>query len=130
MNKYADLIGRILIALIFVMAGMNKVMNYDATLAEMVLHGLPGMLLPVVIVTELVGGVAIILGFQTRWAALALAGFSIVSALLMHAKPVGDENAVVEGIMFMKNLAMAGGFLFLFANGAGPLSLDRKWGKG
>jgi len=129
MNKYADLLGRILISLIFVMAGLNKVMNYDATLDEMARHGMPGMLLPVVIVTELAGGLAIIVGWQTRLAALALAGFSIVSALLMHAKPVGDENAVVEGIMLMKNLAMAGGFLFLFANGAGPLSFDRKWGK-
>jgi putative oxidoreductase len=129
MNKFADLIGRILIALIFVMAGMNKITHYDATLADMALHGLPGMLLPVVIFTELAGGIAIIVGFQTRWAALALAGFSVVSALLMHAAPVGNEDAMVEGIMLMKNLAMAGGFLFLFANGPGPLSFDRKWGK-
>lgn len=130
MNNYAELLGRILIALIFVAAGMNKIMHYDATVAEMVLHGLPGILLPLVIVTELGGGVAIILGYQTRFAAFALAGFSIVSAVLMHAKPVGNEDAVIEGIMFMKNLAMAGGFLFLFVHGAGPLSLDRKLGKG
>lgn len=129
MNKFADLIGRILIALIFVMAGMNKISHYDATLADMALHGLPGMLLPVVIFTELAGGIAIIVGFQTRLAALALAGFSVASALLMHAAPVGNEDAMVEGIMLMKNLAMAGGFLFLFANGPGPLSFDRKWGK-
>ncbi|MDP1696737.1 MAG: DoxX family protein [Xanthomonadaceae bacterium] len=129
MNKFADLIGRILIALIFVMAGMNKVMHYDATVADMALHGLPGMLLPVVIFTELVGGILIIIGFQTRLAALALAGFSIVTGLLMHAVPVEGADVVNEGIMLMKNLAMAGGFLFLFVNGAGPLSFDRKWGK-
>lgn len=129
MNKYADLIGRILIALIFVMAGMNKVMHYDATVADMAAHGIPGMLLPVVVFTELVGGILIIIGFQTRLAALALAGFSVVSALLMHAAPLANEDAMIEGIMLMKNLAMAGGFLFLFANGAGPLSFDRKWGK-
>src|SRR3546814_2531210 len=79
MNKFADLIGRILIALIFVMAGMNKVMHYDATVADMALHGIPGMLLPVVILTELVGGILIIIGLQTRLAALALAGFSVVT---------------------------------------------------
>lgn len=129
MNKYADLIGRILIALIFVMAGFTKIMHYDATVADMVAHGIPGMLLPVVIATEVLGGLAIIVGWQTRLAAFALAGFSIVSALLMHAAPVGDENAVVEGIMLMKNLSIAGGFLVIFANGAGPLSFDRKWGK-
>lgn len=129
MKNYAELLGRILIALIFVMAAMNKIMHYDATVAEMALHGLPGILLPLVIATELGGGIAITLGFQTRLAAFALAGFSIVSAVLMHAKPVGNEDAVIEGIMFMKNLAMAGGFLFLFVHGAGPLSLDRKFGK-
>ncbi|PIQ36179.1 MAG: hypothetical protein COW59_13915 [Lysobacterales bacterium CG17_big_fil_post_rev_8_21_14_2_50_64_11] len=129
MNKVADLVGRILIALIFVMAGMNKLTNYDATAAVMALHGIPGMLLPVVIFTELVGGILIIVGYQTRLAALALAGFSVVSALLMHAVPVAGADATTEGIMLMKNLAMAGGFLFLFANGAGPLSFDRNWGK-
>lgn len=125
MNKYADLLGRILMALIFVMAGVTKVMNYDATAADMLAHGIPGMLLPVVIFTELAGGLAIILGWKTRIAAFALAGFSVVTALLMH----NDPNSQVEGIMLMKNLAMAGGFLVIFANGAGPLSMDRRWGK-
>lgn len=125
MNKYADLLGRILIALIFVMAGFTKVMNYDATAADMLAHGIPGMLLPVVIFTELAGGLAIILGWKTRIAAFALAGFSVVTAFLMHS----DPNSQVEGIMLMKNLAMAGGFLVIFANGAGPLSMDRRWGK-
>lgn len=125
MNKYADLLGRILIALIFVMAGATKIMHYDATAADMVAHGIPGMLLPVVIVTELLGGLAIILGWKTRIAAFLLAGFSIVTALLMH----NDPNSAVEGIMLMKNLSMAGGFLVIFANGAGPLSMDRRWGK-
>lgn len=125
MNKYADLIGRILMVLIFVLAGFTKITHYDATAADMVAHGIPGMLLPVVIATELLGGLAIILGWQTRIAAFLLAGFSIVTALLMH----NDPNSQVEGIMLMKNLSIAGGFLVIFANGAGPLSMDRKWGK-
>jgi putative oxidoreductase len=125
MNKYADLLGRILMVLIFVLAGFTKIMHYDATAADMVAHGIPGMLLPVVIATELLGGLAIILGWQTRIAAFLLAGFSIVTALLMH----NDPNSQVEGIMLMKNLSIAGGFLVIFANGAGPLSMDRRWGK-
>lgn len=125
MNKYADLLGRILMVLIFVLAGFTKIMHYDATAADMMAHGIPGMLLPVVIATELLGGLAIILGWQTRIAAFLLAGFSIVTALLMH----NDPNSQVEGIMLMKNLSIAGGFLVIFANGAGPLSMDRRWGK-
>jgi putative oxidoreductase len=125
MNKYADLLGRILMVLIFVLAGFTKIMHYDATAADMVAHGIPGMLLPVVIATELLGGLAIILGWQTRIAAFLLAGFSVVTALLMH----NDPNSQVEGIMLMKNLSIAGGFLVIFANGAGPLSMDRRWGK-
>ncbi|MDX2298960.1 MAG: DoxX family protein [Xanthomonadaceae bacterium] len=125
MNKYADLLGRILMVLIFVLAGFTKIMHYDATAADMVAHGIPGMLLPVVIATELLGGLAIILGWQTRIAAFLLAGFSIVTALLMH----NDPNSQIEGIMLMKNLSIAGGFLVIFANGAGPLSMDRRWGK-
>ena len=125
MNKYADLLGRILMVLIFVLAGFTKIMHYDATAADMMAHGIPGMLLPVVIATELLGGLAIILGWQTRIAAFLLAGFSIVTAFLMH----NDPNSQVEGIMLMKNLSIAGGFLVIFANGAGPLSMDRRWGK-
>jgi putative oxidoreductase len=81
--------------------------------------GVPGGLLPLVILVELGGGVAIIAGYHTRVVALLLGGFSVLAALLFHT---GADQ--VQQIMFMKNLGLAGGFLFLVANGAGRLSVD------
>ena len=80
------------------------------------------MLLPIVIAVELLGGLAIILGWHTRIAAFLLAGFSLVSAVLFHAN-FGDQ---MQMIMFMKNLALAGGFLMLVSLGAGPWSIDNR----
>jgi putative oxidoreductase len=128
MNKlypFADLAGRILIATIFVMAGASKITGYAGTAAYMESQGVPGALLPLVIATELGGGLLVVLGLFTRYAALALAGFSILSAVLFHAN-FGDQ---AQQIMFMKNFAMAGGFLFLVAHGAGALSLDARIAK-
>jgi putative oxidoreductase len=118
----ADLLGRILIALIFLLSGLHKIGGYEATQGYMAAMGVPGALLPIVIALEVVGALAIILGYHTRLFAFLLAGFSIVSALLFH-RALGDQ---VQFIMFMKNLAMAGGFLFLVARGAGGWSLDAR----
>src|SRR5262245_8415136 len=115
-----DLAGRILIAAIFVLSGASKIAGYAGTQAYMQARGVPGALLPLVIATELGGGLLVVLGLWTRFAAFALAGFSILSALLFHAN-LADK---VQQIMLMKNFAMAGGFLFLVAHGAGALSLD------
>ena len=82
----------------------------------------PGVLLPVVIATEVLGAIAIILGWQTRIAALLLAGYSLLAALVFHTN-FADQ---IEMIMFLKNVSIAGGFLLLVGNGAGPLSLDRR----
>lgn len=114
--------GRVLLSLIFIMAGYGKITGYAATQAYMEKSGVPGLLLPLVILTELGGGLAILAGFQTRLVALALAGFSVLSALLFHFD-FGDR---VQTIQFMKNLAIAGGFLVLAASGPGALSLDRR----
>lgn len=84
--------------------------------------GVPGALLPLVILTEVIGGLAIILGWKTRVAAIALAGFSIVSAVLFHA----DFADQMQMIMFMKNVAIAGGFLLLFVQGPGAYALDNR----
>jgi len=84
--------------------------------------GVPGALLPLVIATELGGGLLIVLGLWTRLAALALAGFSLLAALLFHSN-LGDQ---MQMILFLKNFAIAGGFLFLFAHGAGAWSLDAR----
>ena len=118
-KPYSDLLGRILIAALFVVAGGGKIAAYAATQGYMQSAGVPGGLLPLVILIEVGGGLAIILGLYTRLVAVLMAGFSIVTALLFHA---GHDQ--VSQIMLMKNFAMAGGFLFLVANGAGKLSLD------
>jgi len=117
-----DLAGRILIALIFVIAGYDKIGGYEATQAYMAATGVPGGLLPLVILTELGGGLLIIFGLFTRYAAFALGGFSILSGILFH----GDSADPMQQILLLKNVAMAGGFLFLVVHGAGPISLDRQ----
>jgi putative oxidoreductase len=116
-----ELAGRVLLAAIFVLSGYTKIGGYAATQAYMESTGVPGALLPLVIAVELGGGLAIVFGFLTRLAAIGLAGFSIVSAVLFHG---GADQ--MQQIMFLKNFAMAGGFLILAANGAGAWSLDRK----
>ena len=117
-----QLTGRVLMSAIFVMAGISKLGAYAATQGYMESMGVPGMLLPLVILLELGGGLTVVLGWQTRISAFLLVGFCIISALIFHAN-FGDQT---QSILFMKNLAMAGGFLFLVANGAGAWSLDAR----
>ena len=114
--------GRVLIAFMFVMSGLSKISGYAGTQGYMEAMGVPGALLPLVIALEVAGGIAIIVGWQTRLTALALAGFCIISAILFHAN-FGDQTQM---IMFMKNIAIAGGFLFLVANGPGAYALDNR----
>ena len=118
-------LGRVLISLIFIVSGIGKIANYGGTQGYMVAMGVPGMLLPAVIALELIGGIAIILGWKARVAAFLLAGFSLVSAVLFHA----DFSDQMQTIMFMKNLALAGGFLFIVAHGAGAWSVDNGGGR-
>jgi len=125
MNTFQSLAapaGRILISLIFVMSGINKITGYAGTQGWMESMGVPGILLPAVIAVEILGGLAVILGWHTRAAAFLLAGFSLLSAVLFHAN-FGDQ---MQMIMFMKNLALAGGFLMIVSHGAGPWSIDNR----
>jgi len=117
-----QLLGRVLMSAIFLMAGASKIGAYTATQGYMESVGVPGALLPLVITLELGGGLAVLLGWQTRFSAFLLAGFCIVSGVIFHAN-FSDQ---MQSILFMKNLAMAGGFLFLVAGGAGPWSLDAR----
>ena len=121
MNASLSLLGRLGLSAIFLISGWGKLAGYDATQGYMESVGVSGALLPLVIALELGGGLALLAGLFTRWTAFALAGFSIVSALLFHA--AADP---MQQIMFWKNVAMAGGFLVLAANGAGALSLDAR----
>ncbi len=121
-RPYLNLLGRIFIGAIFLFAGISKISGYAATAGYMEAMGVPALLLPVVIALELGGGAAIILGWKTRIAAFLLAGFSVLSALFFHFD-LADQT---QFVMFWKNIAIAGGFLFLVANGAGALALDNR----
>lgn len=121
-QNLADLTGRILISAIFLQVGIGKIGGYAGTQGYMEAMGVPGALLPLVIALEILAPIAIIVGYRARIAAFLLAGFSIVSAVLFH-NPAADPT---QSIMFMKNLALAGGFLFLVARGAGGWSLDAR----
>ena len=125
MNASLSLLGRVGLALIFIISGWGKIAGYAATQQYMESMGLPGALLPLVIALEIGGGLAILTGALTRWVAIALALFSIASAAVFHAN-FADQ---MQAINFWKNLAMAGGFLVLAANGPGNLSLDALWSR-
>jgi putative oxidoreductase len=120
MNQYLNLVGRVLLALIFVLSGVGKLSNPSGTMQYMEAMGVPTLLLWPTIALEVLGGIAIIVGYRTRLVALALAAFCVVSALLFHHN-FGDQ---VQMIMFLKNLAMAGGFLLLASSGATAYSVD------
>jgi putative oxidoreductase len=120
-----ELAGRVLLASLFLLSGLSKLGAYTATAAYMASAGVSGALLPVVIATEILGALAVVLGWRTRVAAVLLAGFSLLAAFTFHNN-FADQ---VQMIMFLKNVSITGGFLLLAANGAGPLSLDRRFGR-
>ena len=124
-QRFSELAGRTFLAAIFLISGLGKLGAYAGTAAYMDSVGVPGALLPAVIAAEVLGAIAIIVGWKTRITALALAGFTLLSGLLFHSN-FGDP---VQMIMFLKNVAITGGFLLLAANGAGALSLDRRLAK-
>ena len=115
-------LGRLLISFMFLMSGLNKAGNYSNTSGWMESMGVSSSILPLVILLEIIGAFAIIVGWHTKITAFLLGGFSIISALIFHS----DFSNQVEMIMFMKNFAIAGGFLILVANGAGNYSLDNR----
>ena len=119
-RNLADLLGRILMSVIFIVLGFQQVADYAGTRAYMELHGVLTAFLPLVIGLEVVGAVAIAAGYKTRAFAFLLASFTVLTALLFH-RELGDPD---QAASFMKNLAMAGGFLVMLAHGAGDWSLD------
>ncbi len=121
-NPVFSLAGRVMIALIFVLSGFNKISAIEGMQGYMEASGLPGILIYPTILFEVAAGLAIVAGFQTRLVALALAGFTLLSALIFHNQ-LGDQ---MQFGMFMKNVAMAGGFLLLVRFGAGELSIDNR----
>ena len=111
------LIARVLMAYIFLVAGWGKISAYSATVGYMESMGVPGALLPLTILVEFGGGLALLFGFQARFAAFGLDLFSVITAFIFH-------DGAQDSINFMKNFAMAGGLFFLMLHGAGKMSLD------
>ena len=122
MIKIFDLIGRVFISGVFLLSGFNKIGNYEGTVGWMESFELPGFLLIPAIILEIFAPLLIIIGYQTRIAAGALSLFCIATAIIFHT----DFSDQMQFIAFMKNLALAGGFLFLVVNGAKGYCLDKK----
>lgn len=116
----ALLVGRLMLAFIFVIEGWFKVTHYSGVVEYMQGYGVPGQLLPLVIFAELGGGLAVAFGLLTRLAAIGLAAFCLVTALFFHAD-FSDPDQVIQAY---KNIAIAGGFIVLAAAGPGRWSLD------
>jgi putative oxidoreductase len=128
-EKFGPLLGRILIALLFIPAGINKITGFGGTVGYIASKGLP---LPQVaaagtIVVEVVVGLALLVGFKARYAALILAAFTVAASVIFHnfwALP--EAQKMMQQLMFTKNFAIVGGLLFIAAFGAGPLSVDNR----
>ena len=125
MANIADLIGRILISALFLLNGIFKISNYDGTIGWMESFGMPGILLIPAIILEIAGPVLIIIGYKTKLAAGLLSLFCIATAFIFH----NDFGNQMQLTSFLKNIALAGGFLILFVNGAKCFSLDNKFKK-
>ncbi|HEY5739423.1 MAG TPA: DoxX family protein [Gammaproteobacteria bacterium] len=121
LSNLVMLTGRAMLATIFIVAGISKIGAYAGTQAYMESVGLPGMLLPAVIALEIGGGIAILVGFQTRIAATLLAGFTLLAAIIFHS----DFSQQMQSILFMKNVAIAGAFLLLIAQGPGQWAIAK-----
>ncbi len=122
MEKVSDIVARVFLGHIFLLAGISKISAYEGTQGYMDAMGVPGALLPLVISLEVAGGLAIIAGWKTKWASIALAVFSVVAVAIFHSN-FADQTQM---IMFMKNIAIAGGFVLLAIHGAGAYSLDNR----
>ena len=121
MIKILDLIGRVFISSIFLLSGFNKIVNYDGTAGWMESFNLPGFLLIPAIILEIIAPILIIIGYKTKVAAGALSLFCLATAVIFH----NNFSDQMQLIAFMKNFALAGGFLFLVVNGPKGYCLDK-----
>ena len=122
MTNILDLIGRIFISLVFLLSGFNKIGNYEGTIGWMESFGMPGIFLIPAIILEVGAPILIIIGYKVKISAALLSLFCIATAVIFH----NDFTNQMQFISFMKNIALAGGFLFLVVNGAKDFSLDKK----
>ena len=122
MTAFVQPLGRIMLALIFILAGIGKIQDPAGSMGYMQSVGLPGALLWPTIALEVLGGLAVAVGFKTRYAAIALAIFSVATAVIFH-RNFGDQ---MQMILFLKNIAMAGGLLLLAVGGRTAYSMDNR----
>ena len=122
MTNILDLIGRVFISLVFLLSGFNKIGNYEGTIDWMESFGMPGIFLIPAIILEVGAPILIIIGYKVKISAALLSLFCIATAVIFHY----DFSNQMQFISFMKNIALAGGFLFLVVNGAKDFSLDKK----
>ena len=125
MGNIIDLIGRILISVLFLINGVFKISNYDGTVDWIESFGLPGILIMPAIILEITGPIMIILGFKAKIAAGLLSLFCISTAIIFH----NEFSDQIQFASFLKNIALAGGFLFIVVNGTKDLSIDKKFSK-
>jgi|SoiMetStandDraft_2_1073263.scaffolds.fasta_scaffold401300_1 putative oxidoreductase len=116
------LVARILMSGAFLVFGIGKIIHMARMQDYMEAHGVPGDLIPIAIVVQIGFGLLVVLGYQTRFAAMMLAGFCIIATSLFHTQ----FSATGELAHFTKDFSIAGGFLFMIAYGPGPLSLDAR----
>jgi putative oxidoreductase len=127
-KHYGPLVGRILLGIIFVIAGLGKIAGFSGTVGYIQSAGLPAaqLLAVVAIIVELGGGALLILGWKARWAAGALFVFTLLAALFFHAFwAAAPDQAMMQQIQFLKNLAIMGGMLYVVVYGSGPVSLEK-----
>ncbi|MBU3610341.1 DoxX family protein [Polynucleobacter wuianus] len=127
--KPLALVARILLAAIFISAGLSKLAGFEGTVGYIASKGLPApsLIAVLTIAIEVLGGIAIVIGYKVRVAGLMLAVFTLLAGFIFHNFwAVSADQAYIQNIMFMKNLSMAGGLLLLTVFGAGGLSVDAK----
>ena len=127
-RMYGPLVGRVLLALIFIIAGFGKITGFDGTVGYMQAYNVPmtQVLAVLAIIVELGGGLMIAVGWKARWAAAAIFIFVLIASFIFHAFwAVPADQAQLQNIMFMKNLAIMGGMLYVIVYGSGPLSVDK-----
>ena len=122
MTNILDLIGRVFISLVFLLSGFNKISNYEGTVTWMESLGMPGLFLIPAIILEIGAPILIIIGYKVKISAGLLGLFCIATAFIFH----NDFSNQMQFISFVKNIALAGGFLILVVNGARDFSLDKK----
>ena len=122
MTNFLDLIGRILISALFLISASNKILNLQGSMGWMEGFGVPGFLIFPAIAIEIILPILVIVGYQARVAAGILAIFCLMTAFIFHSD-FGDQS---QFISFLKNIGLAGGFLFIVANGTKDWSVDRE----